>query len=102
MRQLTLESNDHTLLDNDWMYIFIQSPFCGTCQLASKMLETVERTYNRNLFYDLNASLHPDLMQQYEIESVPCLLVIHNGTIKEKIYAFHSVPYLYELMSKYV
>ena len=28
----------------------------------------------------------------YQIESVPCLLIAKNGVLKEKIYAFKSVP----------
>jgi thioredoxin 1 len=34
----------------------------------------------------------------YEVESVPCLIITDNGTVKEKIYAFQSVPFLYETL----
>ncbi|MFC7064026.1 thioredoxin family protein [Halobacillus seohaensis] len=81
-------------------YIF--TPFCGTCHLARKMLDTIEATFQRHLFYELNASLHPELMQDYEVKSVPCLLITENGKIVNKIYAFKSVPYMYEEVTKYV
>ncbi|MBH0231012.1 thioredoxin family protein [Halobacillus yeomjeoni] len=83
-------------------YIFVHSPFCATCHLARKMLDTIEVTYGRELFHEFNASLHPELMEEYKIESVPCLLVTKYGSVIEKIYAFHSVPFMYEKIAEYV
>ena len=36
------------------------------------------------------------LAVDYEIESVPCLLIQKDGIVQHKIYAFQSVPYLLE------
>ncbi|UOR11798.1 thioredoxin family protein [Halobacillus amylolyticus] len=81
---------------------FIHSPFCGTCHVARKMLDTIEDLYQTELFYELNASLNPDLMQDYKIESVPCLLIMKSGYVIEKVYAFHSVPNMLDKVSEYV
>ena len=35
-----------------------------------------------------------DIAIDYEIESVPCLLIQKDGIVMHKIYAFQSVPYL--------
>lgn len=40
-----------------------------------------------------------DLAVDYQIESVPCLLIQKNGKITHKIYAFQSIPYLLEKLS---
>ena len=37
-----------------------------------------------------------DIAVDYEIESVPCLLITKDGVITDKIYAFQSVPDLLE------
>ncbi|SDK07134.1 thioredoxin family protein [Sediminibacillus albus] len=81
--------------------VFIHTPFCGTCQLARKMLLTVESMEENNLFYDMNASLYPNYMQDNQIESVPCLLIFHEGEIKEKVYAFQSVTNIYLKIGAY-
>ncbi len=81
---------------------FIHSPFCGTCHIARKMLVTIEEVYQSGLFYELNASLHPKLMQDFKIESVPCMLITKEGGVVEKIYAFHSVPHMLERIAQYV
>ncbi|MCD5325187.1 MULTISPECIES: thioredoxin family protein [Pontibacillus] len=92
--------NQFTQSENDVDFLFIHSPFCGTCHLARKMLETVEAIKEVPLS-ELNAAVHPDFMWEYQIESVPCLLILRKGTTLEKLYAFHSVPYLYEKMNYY-
>ncbi|SES66105.1 Thioredoxin [Salinibacillus kushneri] len=77
-------------------YVFIYTPFCGTCKVAGKMLETLESMENLPNFQTMNASLFPDFMQNYQIESVPCLIIIQDGEILDKTYAFHSVPFMYQ------
>ncbi|WLR49372.1 thioredoxin family protein [Halobacillus litoralis] len=82
--------------------IFVHSPFCATCHLARQMLTTLEAVFNREVFMEMNASLHPEWMQHYKIKSVPCLLVTSGGEVEEKIYAFHSVSYMYEKVVNFV
>ncbi|MGI8315655.1 thioredoxin family protein [Halobacillus mangrovi] len=99
LEQKTIE----TAIQGDVLALtFIHSPFCGTCHLARQMLTTIEATFGKEIFWEFNASLHPDLMEKYRIESVPCLLVTEKGRLVEKVYAFHSVPNMYEKVSKYV
>ena len=82
-------------------FIYIYTPFCGTCHLAQSMLNEIEAIHKRTLFYKMNASLYPDFMQTYQIESVPCLLIKKDGKIRKKVYAFHSVPNVYRYVMSY-
>lgn len=96
MRQITdkqIESNDYLL--------YIYTPFCGTCQLARAMLTKIESVHKEDIFYEMNASLHPEFMQEYQVESVPCLLIKNENKVKEKIYAFKSIPNIYNYLMKY-
>ncbi|TWT24375.1 thioredoxin family protein [Planomicrobium sp. CPCC 101110] len=75
---------------------YLYTPMCGTCQVTTKMLDIV-----RELLPDLNigkANLNyvQEIAKLYEVESVPCLILTEDGLVKEKIYAFHSVPFIYE------
>jgi thiol-disulfide isomerase/thioredoxin len=74
-------------------FIYFYTPLCGTCQLASKMLEVAETIVVVKIG-KMNLNFFPDLAERYKIESVPCLLKVKNGEVLETIYAFHSVPYL--------
>ncbi|WP_075619771.1 thioredoxin family protein [Paenisporosarcina indica] len=79
---------------------YLYAPMCGTCQVASKMLEVVEELLPNIQMGQANLNYVADLAIDHEIESVPCLLITENGEISEKIYAFHSVPYLYNHLKK--
>ncbi|WP_051353179.1 thioredoxin family protein [Thalassobacillus devorans] len=102
MEQLELASNSETIPQDKPALLFIHSPFCGTCHMARKMLDTIEAMWGKDLFLELNAAVHPAFMQEYQITSVPCLLILTEGKIKDKIYAFHSVTYMHRAVSKYV
>lgn len=92
---------DDTILKQPNFLLYIQTPFCGTCHLAKSMLLQIESTHKQDIFYEMNASLYPEFMQEFQIESVPCLLIKVNDEIKEKVYAFRSIPNLYNYLLKY-
>ncbi|MDM5330417.1 thioredoxin family protein [Neobacillus sp. CF12] len=75
--------------------IYFYTPLCGTCQVASRMLQVIEKMVDVNIG-KMNLNFSPELANKFEIESVPCLLIIKDGEVLEMIYAFRSVPFLYE------
>lgn len=89
-----LEELEHFLL-------YIYTPFCGTCHVAKTFLDKIEATHQEKIFYEMNASLYPDFMQEYKIESVPCLLIKDQGEIKERIYTFYSIANMYQYIYQY-
>ncbi|WP_246065327.1 thioredoxin family protein [Allobacillus salarius] len=82
--------------------LFINSPFCGTCKVAKRMLLYIEDTLEDSKFYELNGLTAPDFLQQYSIMSVPCLMVFKDGQPVDRIYTFHSVPYLLKELGPYL
>lgn len=74
--------------------LYVQTPMCGTCQLAKKMMAVVEAAMGLTVGA-VNLNYAPHLAERYEIESVPCLLVFRNGVVKKQMYAFHSVDFIY-------
>ena len=75
---------------------YLYTPLCGTCQVATKMLAVVEELLPELQIGKADLNYVEDLAIDLEIESVPCLLISENGEIRDKIYAFHSVPFLYD------
>lgn len=75
---------------------YLYTPMCGTCQLAGKMLEIVQQIFPDLPIGKADLNYHPKLAETFYIESVPCLLIFNEEIIVDKIYAFQSVPYLYE------
>jgi thioredoxin-like negative regulator of GroEL len=81
--------------------VYFYTPLCGTCQLASRMLQVIEELVDSKMG-KINLNFYPDLARDFAIESVPCLLFIQNGIVKETLYAFHSVPYLLEKIKHFL
>lgn len=90
-KQWTKEKNTNMLAA-----YYLYTPMCGTCQVASKMLEVVAAALPELPLGKANLNYVQEIADLYQVESVPCLLITENGKLKEKIYAFQSVPYLYE------
>lgn len=82
-------------------FIYFYTPLCGTCQVAGRMLDIVEKITGRT-FAKADLNYLPDLAIALKIESVPCLLVLQEGKPSEKVYAFRSVPNLLGIVQKYI
>jgi thioredoxin 1 len=81
-------------------YLYFYTPMCGTCQVANKMLTVVEQLLPDLTSGKADLNYLPEMAERFEIESVPCLIIMKNGEIQDKIYAFQSVPYLFEKLKE--
>ncbi|MCC3355790.1 thioredoxin family protein [Bacillus sp. REN16] len=84
--------------DEFWLYLY--TPMCGTCQVASKMITVVDELLPNITIGKSDLNYLPQKALEWQIESVPCLMHVKDGIAAKKYYAFHSVPYLLELLSK--
>lgn len=82
------------------LILYFYTPLCGTCQVAGKMLGIVEQMMKELPFKKADLNYLPEIAEQFSIESVPCLIQLGKGKVQNKIYAFHSVPYLFEQLQK--
>ncbi|WP_462405773.1 thioredoxin family protein [Gracilibacillus sp. Marseille-QA3620] len=74
--------------------IYAYTPLCGTCQVAGKMLDVAKELVCNVEIERVNLNYAKELAEQYQIESVPCLILLEGELVVDKIYAFQSVPYL--------
>ncbi|PLR79316.1 thiol reductase thioredoxin [Bacillus sp. V3-13] len=96
MKEWPREDIEKQLRGNEPAMIYFYTPLCGTCQLAGKMLGVAATLFQDVPIGQANLNFVPEFAEILTIESVPCLVIFKNGKIKEKLYAFHSVPYLVE------
>ena len=87
---------------NEVLVVLASTPICGTCAVAKKMLSVVSVMLADVLIVDINLNYHEDLAVSEEIMSVPCILIYKKSVCVEKIYAFTSVPYLYQKIKDYL
>jgi thiol-disulfide isomerase/thioredoxin len=100
MKEWTRKEWEEISLREELSAYFLYAPMCGTCQIASKMLSVAEELNLNIKIGQANLNFVESIAIDFQIESVPCLLISEKGKVREKIYAFHSVPYLYEKLRK--
>ncbi|MER2263255.1 MAG: thioredoxin family protein [Psychrobacillus sp.] len=95
MNEWTREQWESAKNNSTLSLFYIYTPMCGTCQVASKMMNVIKEMVSYPIG-QANINFLGDLAIEQEIESVPCLLITKHGKVEKKIYAFQSVPYLLE------
>jgi thioredoxin-like negative regulator of GroEL len=106
IRQLTKKTfeNMHEVSMHSPVFIYFETPLCGTCKMGKRMLEIAVQsleTDKREFFiYECNINEFPALARTYGITSVPCLTVLRRGVSVKQVYAMHSAAHLYELLVK--
>ena len=98
MQEWTKEQWQEALKREKLAAFYLYTPMCGTCAVATKMLTVVEELLPQLPIGKANLNYIEELAYEYEIESVPCLLVGREGNITQKVYAFQSVLNLYEIL----
>jgi thioredoxin 1 len=67
-----LESKNLVLLD-------FNADWCGPCQMLKPVLEVVANEKTDIDFYSVNVDQNDELSRQFNISSIPCLVVFKNG-----------------------
>ncbi|MBU8880823.1 thioredoxin family protein [Bacillus sp. FJAT-29790] len=102
MQEWSREEIDNTLKENKSGLLYLYTPLCGTCQMAGKMLDVTAELLPNLAIGKVDLNFMPKIAENWGVESVPCLLIIKKGRLEEKIYAFHSVPYLLDKIQETV
>ncbi len=98
-----LEIDNFSEIDNKSVaLILLYQNFCGTCDIAKRMVNIVSNTLPSIKYYQLNFTGKGDIVLKYKVRSIPYFLVMKDNQIVESFAAFHSVTYLYELLNKYM
>ncbi|MBO1909999.1 thioredoxin family protein [Sporosarcina sp. 6E9] len=92
MDNWTREEWERQLEESDVAVFYLYTPLCGTCAVASKMMNVITVMKPEIPIGKADLNYLEDLAIDYKIESVPCLLIAKEGVLQEKVYAFHSVP----------
>ena len=100
MEEWKEEDFNQVVDQGDTFSLYLYTPLCGTCQVASRMLSITLELFPEVKAGKMNMHYVQSLAEEYEIESVPCLLLFKEGKLINKIYAFQSVPYLYGLLKE--
>lgn len=75
-----------TIQNHSLVVVDCWAPWCGPCHMVAPIIEELARDYSgKILFGKLNLDENPEVSTQYEIMSIPTLLVFKNGKLVDRI-----------------
>src|SRR5690349_19579352 len=99
MINLTEKEFTNKALHSDDYVFFVTSPFCGTCQLAEKMLMLAELAQKPSFkIIKCKVNEWPQLVGNMRVHQVPCLLKHEKNGECSKLYAFESVTKIHQFL----
>lgn len=89
---------NHTLVVVDcW------APWCAPCRMVAPVIEEMARDYaGRILFGKLNVDENPDVATQYQIMSIPTMLVFKEGKLVDRLVGAMPRQMLEQKITKYL
>lgn len=74
------------------------APWCGPCKMISPIIDTLSEEIKDVDFYKINVDDAEKITSEFDIMSIPTILIFENGKLKEKVVGFKSKSELEELI----
>lgn len=78
------------------------APWCGPCKMIAPVLNNLSNDMSDVTFGDVNIDEDGDLAQQFNVMSVPTILIFKNGEIAKQSLGFSPENKLKDLILKYL
>ena len=79
--ELTAETFESTVLNNDIVIVDFWAPWCGPCRSFAPVYEHVAAMHRDIVFAKVNSEQEPALAAQFSIRSIPTLMVFREQII---------------------
>jgi thioredoxin-like negative regulator of GroEL len=82
--------------------VYMYTPLCGTCKVTERMLDIIISMKPNLPIVKSNINFLPQISQEWQIASVPCIVIMEPGKEKQLIYRMQSVDELYRRLKTLV
>lgn len=97
------EINNPNNKKNELFLIDFWADWCNPCKIMASILEDISLEYNNKLkIAKINIDENPILTKDYNIKSIPTLLLIKNGTILSTKIGLLSKKQLQEFLNTHI
>ncbi|QJC32102.1 thioredoxin [Enterobacteriaceae endosymbiont of Donacia versicolorea] len=82
---LTDQSFKIKIKENNLVLVDFWADWCNPCKIFSQILEQLFHKYENIIFTKLNVEKYQSIAEQYNIRSIPTIILFKNGKIIDKI-----------------
>jgi thioredoxin 1 len=101
--ELLTEQNFKTKTSEGYTIIDMYADWCGPCRAMAPILEQYENSNNHNAkVYKINVDIEQKLATQFNVTSIPCMVVLKNGKEIGRIIGAMPLPVFTEEVQKIV
>lgn len=93
--------------DNEWEKLIKESKkvvidcfatWCGPCRMLSPVLDNISEELKDVTFYKIDVDNAEKITTEYQIMSIPTLLIFEDGKLKDKVVGLRSKSDLIDLL----
>ncbi len=94
---------EEVLKSEQVVLVDLWAPWCGPCKLIGPIVEQVAEEYKDKIkFGKLNVDDNQAIAQQYNVSSIPTLLLFKGGKVVSSHVGIMMKPAIFEMIDKYL
>ncbi len=86
-----------TVIKEGKVVIDCYAPWCGPCKMISPIIDKFSEEISTTKFYKINVDEAEKITKDFNIMSIPTLLIFENGELKDKVVGLRSKSELEEI-----
>jgi thioredoxin 1 len=75
---LTKDTFEQTIVDNDMVLVDFWAEWCGPCKMFGPVYEKVSEQYPEAVFAKVDTEAEPELAQYFNVRSIPTLMIFRD------------------------
>jgi len=100
-KAITPDALRQTASDNRLVLVDFYAPWCAPCQKMMPIIEQLQAQYaGKVIIVKANADASKALMQAYQVDEIPTLLLLKDGKLTERLIGLQTAATLSELLDK--
>lgn len=76
--------------------------WCGPCKMVGPILEKIDPEFPTIEFVKVDVDQSQSLAMQFQVQSIPTILIFKDGQIVERQVGFSGEPQLKKMLEKYI
>ncbi len=92
------EKFNEMINSNQTVLIDFYAEWCGPCKMLSPIINQIAQENENILVGKVNIDEQINLAQEYQVESIPTLLVFKNGQLVNRSVGFQGKPQILEML----